>query len=330
MSTFRFVTVCCLLTTPAFAQRTDRSYPPQLADAKTEVYKTASETRLRLYIFNPQDLKAGDHRPAVVFFFGGGWRSGSPGQFAEQSRYLATRGMVTICADYRVSSRQDVTPLDCVEDAKSAMAYVRKNADRLGIDPQRIAAAGGSAGGHLAACVGVLDDADSAENDSAEKTASSRANALVLFNPAVQLAPFEGDDEALRADAIASMNARTGGRAKEISPIHHIDANEPPTLILHGVDDRTVPFSTVRRFGEVMRKHGNRCEVVGFKGAGHGFFNLRRGNDAMHQATTHLMDEFFASLGWLDGRPAVDMPVGDDKLVREGYEAEKAARSRAK
>jgi len=318
MSPYRCMILCLFFTTSAFAQRADRSYPPQFPDAKSEVYKTASDTELRLYIFQPQDLEPGDRRPAVVFFFGGGWRNGSPVQFAEQSRYLAKRGMVAICADYRVSSRQDVTPLDCVEDARSAMSYVRENANRLGIDPQRIAAAGGSAGGHLAACVGVLDDAEADE-----ESAVSRANALVLFNPAVQLAAFDGDDEALRADAIASMNARTGGRAKEISPIHHIGDHEPPTLILHGTEDKTVPFSTVQRFGDEMRKRGNRCEVVGFKGAGHGFFNLRRGNDAMNQATTRLMDEFFVSLGWLDGRPTIDMPVGDDKLVREGFEAER-------
>ncbi len=325
MSPSRCVILCLLLTAPAYAQRTDRSYPPQLPDAKSEVYKAASDTELRLFIFNPQDLKPGDHRPAVVFFFGGGWRNGSPVQFAEQARYLAKRGMVAICADYRVSSRQDVTPLDCVEDARSAMTFVRENADRLGIDPHRIAAAGGSAGGHLAACVGVLNGAGSAE-----ESPNSRANALVLFNPAVQLAAFRGDEEALRAEAIASINARTGGRAKEISPIHHVGENEPPTLILHGTDDKTVPFSTVERFGEEMRKHGNRCEVVGFKGAGHGFFNLRRGNDAMHQATTHLMDEFFASLGWLDGQPTIDMPVGVDELVRQGFKAETAQQSLVK
>lgn len=318
MSTLRCAVLCSLLTTPAFAQRADRSYPPQFSDAKSEVYKTASDTQLRIYIFSPQHLKAGEHRPAVVFFFGGGWRSGSPVQFAEQSRYLTKRGMVAICADYRVSSRQEVTPLDCVEDARAAMAYVRENAERLGIDPKRIAAAGGSAGGHLAACVGVLDDPTSSEN-----ATSSRADALVLFNPAVQLAPLEGDDTSLGAAAITGINARTNGRAKEISPVHHVGENEPPTLILHGVDDTTVPFSTVQRFGKEMRKHGNRCEVIGFKDAAHGFFNLRRGNDTFNQATTRLMDEFFISLGWLEGVPLAEMLIDEDKLVREGFAAEK-------
>jgi acetyl esterase/lipase len=249
----------------------------------------------------------------VVFFFGGGWQNGSPTQFAEQARHLAKRGMVAICADYRVSSRQKVTPVDCVEDAKAAVAYVRQNVGRLGIDPDRIAAGGGSAGGHVAACTGIIEGFDPPD-----AKASSKPNALVLFNPAVQLAPLDGDAE-VGADVIARMDARTGGRAKEISPAHHVSEHEPPTLILHGVDDTTVPFATVHRFGEEMRKHGNRCEVVGFKGQKHGFFNGRRGSEALKGATTRLMDEFFVSLGWLKAEPERVLGVGEDQLVREGF-----------
>jgi acetyl esterase/lipase len=195
------------------------------------------------------------------------------------------------------------------------MAYVRKHADELGIDPQRIAAAGGSAGGHLAACVGVLDGFGSSDD-----ATQGRANALVLFNPAVQLAPLDGDKKPLGAEAIARIDARTGGRAIEISPLHHVGDHEPPTLIFHGVDDTTVPFFTVERFGKLMREHGNRCEVVGFKGAKHGFFNARGAGDDNYKATTYLMDGFFASLGWLSGPPTIAMPVDEDVLVREGFE----------
>src|SRR5581483_8649076 len=96
-------------------------------------YKTASDTELKLYVFNPPDHKASDHRPGIVFFFGGGWQNGSPIQFHHQCRYLASRGMVAITADYRVASRQQVKPVDCVRDAKSAIRWVRAHADELGI-----------------------------------------------------------------------------------------------------------------------------------------------------------------------------------------------------
>ena len=140
-------------------------YPPQLAGAKTEVFKTIGDVKLNLYIFEPEGHKASDKRAAIVFFFGGGWMNGSPAQFEHQSRYLASRGMVAISADYRVYSRNKVQVPDCIRDAKSAIRYVRKNAARLGIDPNRIAAGGGSAGGHLAAAVSVIANLDEPGED---------------------------------------------------------------------------------------------------------------------------------------------------------------------
>ena len=115
-------------------------YPPELPGAHVEVYKTVGDTKLNLYIYEPEGHKASDKTPAIVFFFGGGWANGSPVQFLNQSKYLASRGMVAITADYRVASRHQVKVLDCVRDANSAIRWVRQNAKRLGIDPNRIAA----------------------------------------------------------------------------------------------------------------------------------------------------------------------------------------------
>src|SRR5688572_26427217 len=126
-------------------------YPPRLVGARAETYKQAGPTKLELYIYEPAGHRPADRRPAVIFFFGGGWNQGSPAQFERQCRYLASRGLVAITADYRVASRHGVTAIECVKDAKSAVRWVRKNAGRLGVDPNRIAAGGGSAGGHIAA-----------------------------------------------------------------------------------------------------------------------------------------------------------------------------------
>lgn len=121
---------------------------------RKEIYKTVGEVKLPIYIFAPPDHKPTDRRPAIIFFFGGGWTSGTPRQFEPQCRYLASRGMVAMTADYRVFSRHGTLAVKCVEDAKSAIRWVRANASRLGVDPKRIAAGGGSAGGHIAACAG--------------------------------------------------------------------------------------------------------------------------------------------------------------------------------
>ena len=95
--------------------------------------------------------------------------------------------MISFVADYRVKTRQKTTPRECVQDGKSAVRWIRINAGRLGIDPDRIAAAGGSAGGHVAAATGICDGFD----DSADKNPkiSSKPNALILFNPVYDNGP---------------------------------------------------------------------------------------------------------------------------------------------
>src|SRR5581483_2338314 len=99
-------------------------------EPKTFVYKKAKEANLEMVVHYPPGWKATDRRPAIVFFFGGGWTNGKVTQFEPQATYLAGRGMVTARADYRVKSRHNVTPDQCVEDAKSAVRWLRQNADK--------------------------------------------------------------------------------------------------------------------------------------------------------------------------------------------------------
>ena len=119
---------------------------------KSFTYKTTKQGDLEIVVHYPPGWKETDKRPAIVFFFGGGWNSGTIRQFEPQAKHIANRGMVAARADYRVKSRHGVRPNDCVEDAKSAVRWMRQNATKLGVDPDRIVSAGGSAGGHIAAC----------------------------------------------------------------------------------------------------------------------------------------------------------------------------------
>jgi acetyl esterase/lipase len=219
-----------------------------------------------------------------VFFFGGGWSSGSPTQFEPQSRHLAARGMIALVADYRVKTRQNAKPVDCVADAKACVRWVRANAGRLGIDPDRIAVGGGSAGGHLAASVATLPGLDPAPDD---KAISCLPNALVLFNPATVMAPLPGLD----------LKGFFGCEPNEISPLHHVKKGMPPTIIFHGKADATVPYATVEKFAEVMKAAGNRCELVGYEGQPHGFFNK-----AKYAETLAATDDFLVSLGYLPAK----------------------------
>jgi len=92
--------------------------------------------------------------------------------------------MVTARADYRVKSRHGVTPKECVDDARSAVRWFRENAGKLGVDPNRIVASGGSAGGHIAACTTLMP-----EEELKDEKVSCKANALILFNPVLRFGP---------------------------------------------------------------------------------------------------------------------------------------------
>ncbi len=125
---------------PVSAQETNRKadYPPKMEGSQEHVYRQLDGEPLKLWAFSPKEHRAGDARPAILFFFGGGWTGGTPKQFEQQCRYLASRGMVAMTADYRVASRQKVKAIDCVDDAFHAMRWVRDHAKELGIHPTRL------------------------------------------------------------------------------------------------------------------------------------------------------------------------------------------------
>lgn len=257
---------------------------------RTETYKQVGSTRLTLDIYEEPKFKENKLKPAIVLFFGGGWRSGSPKQFEDQSRYFASRGMVAIAADYRVKNRQNSKVIDSVSDARSAVRWVRANAKRLGIDPNRIAAGGGSAGGHLAATTAFISEFDDPNED---KKVSAVPNALVLFNPALVLAELPG--YSYRSSKAMPDKGFIGAEPSQVSPAHHVKAGGPPTIIFHGESDTTVPFETAKVFSEVMKAKGNKCKLVAYPGQGHGFFN----SEPWKAKTLSEADDFLTSLGWI-------------------------------
>ncbi|MEY3031980.1 MAG: hypothetical protein RLZZ622_455 [Planctomycetota bacterium] len=285
---------------------TSWKYPPDMPGSRVETYRRVGEADLRLWIFEPEGHQSADRRPAIIFFFGGGWRAGTPGQFLPQCRHLAARGMVAIAADYRVLSRQEAAPQDCLTDAKAAVRWVRANAERLGVDPQRIAVGGGSAGGHLAAAVATVPGFEEGE----QLQASSRPDALVLFNPATVLAAVASHPDLIPAEKLEAIKDRAGGRPEAISPYHHLQEGLPPTIIFHGTDDEAVPFATAELFTAKMHELGNCCELKVFEGQPHGFFNPGRGTGPQraeatrrYHETMRQLDGFLDSLGYTSALP---------------------------
>ncbi len=308
MQTSRRGWLAACLATPLLAQQKKQNanpYPPVLDGTVQRTYKTIGGVAMKLWIFQPPNHQPSEKRPAIVFFFGGGWTNGSPKQFEHQCKYLASRGMVAITADYRVASRHQVKVVDCIRDAKSAIRYVRSQAASLGIDPARIAAGGGSAGGHLAATTGVIEGLDEPGEN---LKVSSRANALVLFNPALVLA--DAPDAGVQRGEVARLEERFGAKPESVSPYHHVKKGAPPTIIFHGKSDTTVPYATAEAFTRKMQSLGNRCELEGYEGQSHGFFNYGRGGNTYYEKTMQRTAVFLASLGYLDRHSSSPNPAG--------------------
>jgi iduronate 2-sulfatase len=246
------------------------------------VYKTTPQGDLRLHVFRPEGWSPDDSRSAILMYHGGGWNKGSPKAHYWHCIYLASRGMVAISAEYRTRDGHGVKAIRCVEDAHDAHAYVRQHATSLGIDPDRIALGGGSAGGHLAACTAVLDPG------------SERPAGLVLFNPVLSTVR-KGIDE-----------SRLGADPESVSPLHHIRPGLPPMLIMNGDADTVTTIDTARAFTRSMIDAGNRCELVVYTGQPHSFFHPDRNDGKNFIDTTRRMDLFLASLGLLDGPPTIE------------------------
>jgi acetyl esterase/lipase len=253
------------------------------------VYKKAGDTELKMFLDYPPDWKPSDSRPVMVFFFGGGWNAGSIDQFAVQADYFASRGLVTARADYRVKSRDGVTPDACVADARSAVRWIRTNARKLGVDPDKLIVSGGSAGGHLAACM-IIED--SVETPGDDLSVSTMPQAMVLFNPVLS---FEND-------LLISRLGDKQNLAKKISPTAYLNKKTPPALILFGTEDKLKVFGDA--YWKKADELGLRADKYLAEGQGHGFFN----RSPWQEKTILAADKFLVSLGYLKGEPTVEVP----------------------
>jgi acetyl esterase/lipase len=248
---------------------------------KQVVYKTIDTTQLSLNFYFPENFDPGKTYPAMLFFFGGGWVGGDPGHLAPQAEYFAKRGLICICADYRTKNKNGTSPFESLKDARSAMRFVRKNANQFHIDPNKIIASGGSAGGHLAAACALVDGYNDEQDD---LSIDVKPNALVLFNPVIDNGPGGYGFE------------RVGESYRSFSPLHNIHEGAPPTIFFLGTEDRLIPVETAQYYKKVMERVGSRCDLFLYEGQGHGFFNY--GKDHF-EITVREAGRFLVSLGYL-------------------------------
>lgn len=254
------------------------------------VYKPVDSTSLFMDVYRPANFDATKKYPAMVFFFGGGWNGGSVKQFEPHAKYFSKRGIMCFLADYRVASRQHTTPFESLKDAKSAIRFIKENAENLHIDSSRIVASGGSAGGHLAAASAFINDYN---EDTDNLNISAVPDALVLFNPVIDNGPGGYGFE------------RIGDEYKNFSPLHNIQKGAPPTIIFLGTKDHLIPVETMQYYKTVMNKVDSRCDLHLYDEQGHGFFNYAKFE--FYKKTVHETDTFLTSLGYLKEEPKVEI-----------------------
>ncbi len=216
-------------------------------------------------------------RPAVVAIHGGSWNGGSKAAFAYDPRNLvirlAQRGIVVLAIDYRLARPGSPSWPAVVDDLRKAVRWLRRHAAELGVDPDRIAVMGQSAGGHLALLLGTLPDEKGPDGVSAKVQA-----VVSLYGPS----DLEGLMNARRLahePARALLGDETPGltdRAREASPVDRLTAEAPPMLLIHGTDDLWVPLDQSVRMAQALDRVGVRNRLIVVDGARHGFETMLR------------------------------------------------------
>lgn len=266
----------------------------------TESYKTVNGDDLDLHIWKPRGSVWHRPRPAIVFYHGGGWKHGSWRDFERQARYFASRGAVTVSADYRTEG-----PVSATVDGIDAMNYVFDHSRRLGIDKQRVVAAAGSAGGEIALAT--------LRNDLPHSEAENKPSAIVLYNPVT-------DTTGSYPNGWGRDQFSSDEQAKRYSPFHHIHHGDPRTLIMQGTGDQTVSFHNSSRFVKRMRSLDNRANLITYDGAPHAFFN----HDRYFTETVRQTDRFLVSLHYLSGHQTI-RSVPDQIIDNGSFSADLSA-----
>ncbi|WP_153557436.1 alpha/beta hydrolase [Roseimaritima sediminicola] len=258
-------------------------------------YGVADDTDLKLDLARP----AGEGPfPAIVFIHGGGWCRGSRQAYSQQIRQAAERGYVAATISYRLmqvdEANKETAPAEPnfpaqIHDAKAAIRWLRANAQKYRVDPDRIGVTGGSAGGHLSLLVGLTDADCELEGESGHPEQSSRVQAVVNFFGPTEMASCHG------GSSVAWMlRAFMGGTPTEVpqtyetaSPITYVSDDDPPVLTLHGDQDALVPVAQATKLDERMAAVGADHTLVILEGQGHGF-----GGEHQQRAMQAMWDFF--------------------------------------
>jgi acetyl esterase/lipase len=283
---------------PAPAPAPTRATPPIAPRAPIDVeagivYGRAGDVDLLLDVYRPKappppttsegaapaGAAAPTKRPAILWIHGGGWTRGDRGAFRGLATEMALQGYVGCSCDYRLAPKFPFPA--AVEDVKCAVRWMRANAERLGIDPERIAAIGASAGGHLALMVGLADASAGLEGHGGSEGVSSRVRAVVsAFGPTDFVGVAGGKNEEFVV----------AGSEKAASPLTYVSADDPPVLLLHGTEDAVVPFRHSEVLADALRAAKVPVTLVPARGAGHGYVQRPEWRVVVQAMLTSFLD----------------------------------------
>lgn len=217
-------------------------------------YKTASGRTLRVDLYLPKG--PGPH-PLVLWMHGGSWRFGDKG-WMFYVRHLTRYGFAVASVEYRLSGRA-IYPAQ-YEDCRDALDYLEQHNREYTLDPKNVFVAGASAGGHLAAQVGV-------------KLGRSRINAVLALYPPADLTAFNnpGKPKGVLPDLLGGSVTSRLSLALEASPVTHVSASSPPFLLYHGDKDPLVPLAQSQELNDKLHAADVESTLVVIHGAGHNF-----------------------------------------------------------
>jgi len=218
-------------------------------------YDSSKEYELKAFIFRPAEVTQESSYPSIVIFHGGGWDSGDPSWAFGIAEKYASKGLIAVAAQYRLSDHKAITPLDAIEDARNIIIWMRENSAELNIDRDKIAAYGWSAGGYLAASAAVFNSSNDDQN------INSIPNALLLVSPALSITKDNWFIKLL-LDKTSPISC---------SPAENLRENMPPSIIVVGKDDTVTPIFESNLFHQNMLKYGNKSNLFIYDGVGHLF-----------------------------------------------------------
>ena len=259
----------------SFAQRQGPAALREKIEVQADVeYGKAGERSLKLDVIKPK-VASDKPRPCVVWIHGGGWQNGNKTSGTQRLAALVASGdYVGVSVGYRLTD--EATWPGQIHDCKAAIRYIRANAKSLGINPDKIGVWGSSAGGHLVSMLGTSGDVKELEGKNGSPDVSSRVTCVVDFcGPSDFLAiPADGPRVSEPSGPLYKLFGgplkEKQALAKEASPVTYVTADDPPFLIMHGTEDRTVAMNQAERLHDAQKKAGTSTTFVKITGGGHG------------------------------------------------------------